>query len=402
LFIHKKNVVDIDTKINMSLCDTLQHRMQDRVDCQLQDTQTEAGDIPDEDEDKISICVKEDLTPKFENFVDKLHELIKELPCEGSPDLEDKFKSKSSKMESYIFNQMQKMKDSITKNLKTMQAVKGKRKTSHKYDIFFDKLKTIFLDWSKNKSESNPTQLINTFKIIINIIKIKSFKDFTGTGDVINNPYIVPKHWGLYVNDAIILSDFNKKTDTLLHVNDITQELFQKINIPLNEHISWINTFSLPKDLKHMEIYIYIYSILYLLYIIQENIDTITNADCKLHSKLFLTSLIERLLNEFNNQTINFEQIMEKTLRSKEREKDQMTTKLKAMNDDEGEVDEFLRLHKLGKWGKGLQKSLFVYDARTQEEERQQFIGQEQEEQEEQEVQDLSHLGEDGEDLSEE
>ena len=401
LFIHKKNVVDIDTKINMSLCDTLQRRMQDRVDCELQDKQTEIGDdIPDDDEDKLSKCVKEDLTPKFEIFVDRLHELIKELPCEGSPDLEDKFKSKISKMESYIFNQIQKMKDSITNKLKTLPSVKGKKKTSHKYDAFFDKLKTIFLDWSKNKSESNPTQLINTFKIIINIIKIKSFKDFTERDDVINNPYVVPKHWGLYHKDATILSDFNKKTDTLHQVNDITQELFQKINIPLNEHISWINTFSLPKDLKHMEIYIYIYSILYLLYIIQENIDTITTADCKLHSKLFLTSLLERLFNEFKNQTINFEQIMEKTLRSKEREKDQMTKKLKGMNEDESDVDEFMRLHKLGKWGKGLQKSLFIYDARTQEEERQQFTGQEQEEQEEHE--DLSHLGEDGEDLSEE
>ena len=298
------------------------------------------------------------------------------------------------------------MKDSINNNLKTLPTVK--RKTSQKYDIFFDKLKTIFLDWSKNKSESNPTQLINTFKIIINIIKTKSFKNFTVTGDdvVINNPYIVPKHWGLYPNDAIILSDFNKKTNTLHTVNDITKELFQKINIPLNEHISWINTFSLPKDLKHMEIYIYIYSILYLLYIIQQNIDTVTNADCKLHSKIFLNSLIERILIEFKNQSINLDQIMEKTLRSKEREKDQMTKKLKSMNEDEGEVDEFLRLHKLGKWGKGLQKSLFTYDARTQEEERQQFIGQEQEEQEAQEEDleqsDLSHLGEDGEDLSEE
>ena len=401
-YIHKKNIVKMDTHINMSLCETLQRRMQDRIDCQLQDKDKDK----DDDEDKIAMCVKEDLTPKFENFVDKLHELIKDIPCEGSPELEDKFKSKISKMESYIFNQIQKMKDSITKNLQTLPNVKGRRKTSQKYDMFFDNLKTIFLNWSKNKSDSNPIQLVNTFKIIINIIKIKSFKNFTETVEVVNNPYVVPKHWGLYKNDAIILSDFNKKMDTLHNVNSITQELFHKINIPLNEHISWINTFSLPKDLKHMEIYIYIYSILYLLYIIQENIDTITNADCKLNSKIFLNSLIERLLIEFKNQTINFEQIMDKTLRSKEREKDQMTAKLKGMNDDEGEVDEFLRLHKLGKWGKGLQKSLFVYDARTQEEERKQFTGQEQEEREqeeqEQEEADLSNLGEDGEDLSEE
>ena len=397
LFIHKQNVVKIDTKISMSLCDTLQHRLQDRVDCNIHEKTT--GDIPDEDEDKIEICVKEDLTPKFENFIDKLHELIKEIPCEGSPEIEDKFKSKISKMESYIFNQTQKMKDYIIKNLKTVPSDKrkGNRKTYQNTEVFFDKLKIVFLDWSKNKSGSNSTQLINTFKIIIKIIKLKSYKNFNESVELINNPYVVPAHWGLYKNDAVVLSDFNKKTDTLHKVNDINSDLFHKINIPLNEHISWINTFSLPKDLKHMEIYIYIYSISHLIYLIQENIDTITNADSKLQSKIFLNSLIERILNELKNQTINFEQIMEKTLRSKEREKDQMTKKLKGQNDDESEVDKFLRKHKLGKWGRGLQKSLFVYDARVQEEERQQFIGQEQEEQE-----DLSHLGEDGEDLSEE
>ena len=34
-----------------------------------------------------------------------------------------------------------------------------------------------------------------------------------------------------------------------------------------------------------------------------------------------------------------------------------------------------MKKHKLGKWGRGLDKSLYVYDARVQDEERQQFIG---------------------------
>ena len=195
----------------------------------------------------------------------------------------------------------------------------------------------------------------------------------------------------------MFLLDFNKKTNVLHEVTSIPKDLFEKISSSMNEHLSWINTISLPKDLKHMEIYIYIYSIFYLLFIIQENIDTLSNVDTKMQSKMFLNTLIQRLFNEFETQTNSYDKIMEKTLRSKEREKDQMTKQLKGMTDDEGEVDEFLKLHKLGKWGRGLGKQLYVYDEKVQEEERQQFIGLEIEE-----TNDISHVGEDGEDLAEE
>lgn len=389
-YIYEKNIIEVNTNDsgnNMSFCDVLQRRMQDRIICQEEEK--------DEDE-KLVQCVREDLTPKFENFIDKLHNTIKDIPCEGSDNIEN-FESSISKLESYLFNQIQKMKDQITKSLTILIKNKTFKKVSTKFNVFFDKLKNIFLDWSKHKIDSNPLQLINTFKLLIQIINEKSYVNLNRHDSLINSRFVTPAHWGLSYNDKMFLSDFNKKTNVLHEVNSIPKDLFEKISSSMNEHLSWINTISLPKDLKHMEIYIYIYSIFYLLFIIQENIDTLSNVDTKLQSNMFLNTLIQRLFNEFETQTNSYDKIMEKTLRSKEREKDQMTKQLKGMTDDEGEVDEFLKLHKLGKWGRGLGKQLYVYDEKVQDEERQQFIGLEMEEN-----YDISHLGEDGQDLTEE
>jgi hypothetical protein len=61
---------------------------------------------------------------------------------------------------------------------------------------------------------------------------------------------------------------------------------------------------------------------------------------------------------------------MERVLRSKEKEKDVMTNYLKDKTDEEREVDNLLKNHKLEKWGKGLQKGLREYQKETYDEER--------------------------------
>jgi len=73
-----------------------------------------------------------------------------------------------------------------------------------------------------------------------------------------------------------------------------------------------------------------------------------------------------------NKQIVNnnYNTIMNEILKFKEAEKDAITDRLKAKSDDERKVDNVLKSHKLGDWGKGLRKGLYKYDKDTYDEER--------------------------------
>jgi len=66
----------------------------------------------------------------------------------------------------------------------------------------------------------------------------------------------------------------------------------------------------------------------------------------------------------------NYETLMERVLRAKEKEKDIMTDYLKEMTDEEREIENLFKNHKLEKWSKGLQKGLVSYQKDTYDEER--------------------------------
>lgn len=63
-------------------------------------------------------------------------------------------------------------------------------------------------------------------------------------------------------------------------------------------------------------------------------------------------------------------QLQERVLRSKEREKDVITSYLKEMTDEEREVENLFKNHKLGMWGVGQQKGFRVYQGDTYDDER--------------------------------
>jgi hypothetical protein len=73
-------------------------------------------------------------------------------------------------------------------------------------------------------------------------------------------------------------------------------------------------------------------------------------------------------------ETINYnkETIMNKILKSKESEKQEITEGLANLTEDEREVENILKNNKLEKWGVGLQKSLFNYDKDAYDDERMQ------------------------------
>lgn len=66
----------------------------------------------------------------------------------------------------------------------------------------------------------------------------------------------------------------------------------------------------------------------------------------------------------------NYQQIMEKVLRIREKEKQDITYDLERLTDDERNVEKVFKSHKLEKWGIGLQKGLTRYDPDLYDKER--------------------------------
>jgi hypothetical protein len=66
----------------------------------------------------------------------------------------------------------------------------------------------------------------------------------------------------------------------------------------------------------------------------------------------------------------NYNSLMELILRSKEKEKDDITSYLNKKNDEEREIEREFKTLKLGRWNKGEQKGLHTYQKDTYDEER--------------------------------
>lgn len=87
-----------------------------------------------------------------------------------------------------------------------------------------------------------------------------------------------------------------------------------------------------------------------------------------------VASLLTDITNMFisTKKTLNYsyDNVMNRVNRAKEREKDEVTTRLKELTDEEREIDTLFKNHKLGTWSKGLQKGLTQYVKETYDDER--------------------------------
>lgn len=111
-----------------------------------------------------------------------------------------------------------------------------------------------------------------------------------------------------------------------------------------------------------------------------EDIETgnITELEIVQGEKLLVKQEISGLLFDITQifistkKTLNFsfDSVMKRVNRAKEKEKDDVTTRLKELTDEEREIDTLFKNHKLGTWSKGLQKGLTQYVKETYDEER--------------------------------
>jgi len=80
------------------------------------------------------------------------------------------------------------------------------------------------------------------------------------------------------------------------------------------------------------------------------------------------------IMNDHKNTIdLSYDRIMDLVFKTKEREKDTFTDRLKGKSDEERNVDTILKINKLGVWSKGLQKGLTSYVKENYDEEREYF-----------------------------
>ena len=75
-----------------------------------------------------------------------------------------------------------------------------------------------------------------------------------------------------------------------------------------------------------------------------------------------LVAFVNILKNEKDTIDVNYEEIQDRVFKLKEREKDMVTDRLKAMTDEQRDVDTVMKITKQGDYSKGMQKGLTMYD----------------------------------------
>ena len=92
-----------------------------------------------------------------------------------------------------------------------------------------------------------------------------------------------------------------------------------------------------------------------------------------------LISFIDIFTTEKDLIDISYEEIQDRVFKLKEREKDMVTDKLKAMTDEGRDIDNILKITKQGLYNKGLQKGLTIYEKEFYEREEEQELRDEME-----------------------
>jgi hypothetical protein len=83
-----------------------------------------------------------------------------------------------------------------------------------------------------------------------------------------------------------------------------------------------------------------------------------------------LVTFIQAIDSNRHKTNYSYENIMDLVFKIKEREKNNITSRLQGLTDEEREADTILKVNKLGVWNKGLQKGLTTYVKDNFDEER--------------------------------
>ena len=365
------------------------------------------------------------LSNKNQSKIEKLREILNNLKDTDNNYIDEKFINYFiSMLDTYSLNDKE---NDILRNFKNYIASENER--LYKYIINFIKI-NYKLSKSKFKKFDTCLQNITSFKINLNkddstinnkddvsfkminfiknlILQLTKYFPLIIKNNVNNSNINIPKHWKLslrHTNDIkeivnkyyLKLKEFYDKEGLSDHLDNAYNEI--EYLIKLSDLTPFISTYMIDDtevssifDRRFIEL-IYKYYLLKIMEIqikygdddiesieeLQEQQEEAIVDDSEKSSKLvssdilslYYVNIFEIICNEKEIIDYNYESIMERVLRSKEKEKDDITEKLKLLSDDDRNVDNIFRTHKLGDWGKGLQKGLTQYDVDTYDDER--------------------------------
>jgi hypothetical protein len=184
-----------------------------------------------------------------------------------------------------------------------------------------------------------------------------------------------PSFTEINYNGVEIHNIFDKRTSLLLFENYLLQTIMEYINLASDENMVNLelpyedeeeglstleeidfNEQSMEPREKQTD------------YIISGNI-----ADLKERTSKLIIAFLNIMSEHKSIIDMSYENIMDILFKTKEKEKDTFTDRLKALTDEERDVDNMLKKNKLGNWNKGLKKGLTQYVAEDYDDEREEM-----------------------------
>ena len=94
------------------------------------------------------------------------------------------------------------------------------------------------------------------------------------------------------------------------------------------------------------------------------------NEELNIATSAVINSYLTIMTNDKKNMNVSNYQINQDVLKSKEKEKSKITKRLGDMSVDDRRIEDVMKNLRLGDWGVGQTKALFVYDGEQYEKER--------------------------------
>jgi hypothetical protein len=199
----------------------------------------------------------------------------------------------------------------------------------------------------------------------------------------------IPKHWGLSskheINIKQMIDQTTRPLDDITNSENIDniKEFLSKIQKNASIFQSLSKATYLPQAYKGLIEKTYLFYILNIIHIyIKTSVQGIkvpgqsstayekkqiedankkSLSNCVLIIKTFVTILCD----ESRKIVVSYKKLTDKMNESKESEKDIMTKKLNMLTTEARNVEKVFKEHKIGKWGKGLEKGLRIYQKET-------------------------------------
>ena len=283
-----------------------------------------------------------------------------------------------------------------------------------------DNISDFDIDDSIHNKDNHVNKMVTFIRNTIN--------DFTNTfpniiiNEVDNSNISIPRHWELSERHILDVKDIVKKHYAPLKVNYGEKELLNSLNL-IQKNSSYINSLAFYTEylsaIHNNDVTITsvldekVISLLFKFYFLNvinnyieltettailepipedpdiveqeevlqdlqgeiDDFEIVRGEKLELQSKIskLIVSYMEIVCNTKEYINYNYKTIMDKILRSKEKEKDTFTSALKDLTDEEREIENLFKNNKLEKWGKGLQKGLTQYVKDTYDDEREQM-----------------------------